>query len=73
MSKQYEYKVEDIFQDIPNDPENIKMTIPPEIMEQVGLNTGDTVRITYGDMGTLILEKVDNKEKSGEEDQEEQG
>jgi antitoxin component of MazEF toxin-antitoxin module len=49
------------------------MTIPPEIMEQVGLSTGDTVRITYGDMGTLILEKVDNKEKSGEEDQEEQG
>ena len=61
MSKQYEYKVEDIFEDIPNDPKNVKMTIPPEIMEQVGLESGDTIKISYGDQGTLILEKVDEK------------
>tara|TARA_B100000497_G_C7364634_1_gene235861 strand:+ start:87 stop:308 length:222 start_codon:yes stop_codon:yes gene_type:complete len=69
MSKQYEYKVEDIFEDIPNDPKNVKMTIPPEIMEQVGLESGDTIKISYGDQGTLIIEKVDKKEDSGEEEQ----
>jgi antitoxin component of MazEF toxin-antitoxin module len=48
------------------------MTIPPEIMEQIGITTGDTVKISYGDQGSLIIEKVDKKENSGEEDQEEQ-
>ena len=31
--KKFEYKVEDIFEDIPGDSENVKFTIPPEIME----------------------------------------
>ena len=72
MRKQYVYKVEDIFEDIPDDPKNVNMTIPPEIMEQIGITTGDTVKISYGDQGSLIIEKVDKKENSGEEDQEEQ-
>jgi bifunctional DNA-binding transcriptional regulator/antitoxin component of YhaV-PrlF toxin-antitoxin module len=72
MSKQYVYKVEDIFEDIPDDPKNVNMTIPPEIMEQIGITTGDTVKISYGDQGSLIIEKVDKKENSGEENKKEQ-
>ena len=34
--KAFIYKVEDIFEDIPDDPKNVNMTIPPEIMEKVG-------------------------------------
>ena len=37
MSEQkvWEYKVEDIFEDIPGDPANVNMTIPEEIREEI--------------------------------------
>ena len=66
--KAFTYKVEDIFEDIPDDPKNMNMTIPPEIMEQAGLKTGDTIKISYGDQGSLILEKVDKKETNEQEE-----
>jgi hypothetical protein len=66
--KAFIYKVEDIFEDIPDDPKNVNMTIPPEIMEQAGLKTGDTIKISYGDQGSLILEKVDKKETNEQEE-----
>jgi len=33
-----EYKVEDIFEDDPDNPENVLMNIPPEIAEKMGGN-----------------------------------
>ena len=59
------YKYEDIFEDDPNNPGNVLMTIPPEICEEVGLKPGDPVKILMGDQGTLIIEKV-NEEDNGE-------
>jgi hypothetical protein len=59
------FKVEDIFEDIPNDPENVLMNLPEEVMESAGIKPGDTVKILLGDQGTLIIEKI--KENSGEE------
>ena len=41
--KAFIYKVEDIFEDIPDDPKNVNMTIPPEIMEKANLKEGDTI------------------------------
>jgi|TARA_R110000803_G_scaffold170891_1_gene233842 formylmethanofuran dehydrogenase subunit D len=66
--KAFIYKVEDIFEDIPDDPKNMNMTIPPEIMEKVGLKEGDTIKISYGDQGTIIFEKVDKKETNEKEE-----
>jgi|TARA_B110000259_G_scaffold121937_1_gene138341 hypothetical protein len=66
--KAFIYKVEDIFEDIPDDPKNMNMTIPPEIMEKVGLKPGDTIKISYGDQGTIIFEKVDKKETNEKEE-----
>lgn len=57
------YKVEDIFHDIEGDPENVNMTIPPEIMEAQGWKEGDTVKIEIGDQGTIIITKVDDNKK----------
>lgn len=51
------YLAEDIFQDIPDDPENVLMTIPPEICEQANLKEGDTVHIEAKD-GALIITKA---------------
>lgn len=51
------YLAEDIFQDIPDDPENVLMTIPPEICEQANLKEGDTVHIEVQN-GQMTITKV---------------
>ena len=63
MSKVITYKVEDIFQDIEGDPENVNMTIPPEISERMGWTEGDILKITVED-GQISISK---KEPDGEE------
>jgi len=67
QNKIHTYKVEDIFEDIPSDPENVIMNLPPEVMEEAGIKPGDTVKILLGDQGSLIIEKI--KENSGKEEQ----
>jgi antitoxin component of MazEF toxin-antitoxin module len=62
-----EYKVEEIFQDDPNDPENVIMTIPPEIMEAKGWKEGTAIKVYIGDKGSLIIEEIKEKETDGEE------
>jgi len=69
MTKQlnrWEYKVEEIFEDIPDDPNNVNMKIPDEVAEKAGLKPGDNIKILWGDQGTIIIEKLD-KENSGKE------
>ena len=63
MSKVITYKVEDIFQDIEGDPENVNMNIPPEISERMGWTEGDILKITVED-GQISISK---KEPNGEE------
>jgi hypothetical protein len=52
------YNADDIFEDIPGDPDNVIMKIPPEILEQNGWKTGDTL-IIEAEEGRLILKKKD--------------
>ena len=65
-NKQWTYRVEDIFEDIPDDPENVNMKIPDEIAEKAGLKPGDPIKILWGDQGTIIIEKI-TKEESNEQ------
>jgi len=51
------YKYEEIFEDIPDDPDNVIMKIPPEICEAQGWKTGDTINIKVED-GAMVLSKV---------------
>jgi hypothetical protein len=60
MTKTITYKVEDIFEDIPNDKENVLMKIPPEISERMGWQTGDKLRIRVLEDRTISIEKVDD-------------
>ena len=53
------YKVEDIFTDIKGDPDNVLMTIPPEIIKHLGLNVGDTLNVSVENK-SIRLEKTDN-------------
>ena len=57
-----EYKVEDIFEDIENDPDNVLMNIPPEIAERMGWNPGDTLKIIV-EKGVISITKVNNGEE----------
>jgi hypothetical protein len=71
MSEQnntWTFKAEDIFEDIPDDPKNVNMNIPDEIMQKMGWKEGDTIRVLWGDQGTITIEKVE-KENSGKEKQ----
>ena len=63
---QWIFKAEEIFEDIPEDPENVNMKIPDEIAEAAGLKPGDPIKILWGDQGTIIIEKL--KDDSGEEE-----
>jgi hypothetical protein len=57
--KNLEFKVEDIFEDIPGDKEKVLMKIPDEIMKMQGWKEGDNLRIEWGDKGTIRIEKID--------------
>ena len=57
-----EYKVEDIFEDDPENPENVLMNIPPEIREQMGWKEGDVLKVKVEE-GSIVLEKVENDKK----------
>ena len=66
MSKVITYKVEDIFQDIEGDDENVLMNIPPEISEKMGWVPGDVLKFKV-EQGVITVEKVekevDNKDQ----------
>lgn len=51
------YNVEDIFQDIPGDPDNVIMKFPPELLEEAGWKEGDTLNIQIED-GVITVTKV---------------
>lgn len=55
MSKTY--LVNELFQDIPGDLENVLFTIPPEICEQLGWKEGDNIHIE-AEEGQLKISKV---------------
>lgn len=61
--KTWTFKAEEIFEDIPDDPENILMNIPPEISEKMGWVPGDVLRILVGDQGTIQIEKVEQQKE----------
>lgn len=54
------YAVEEIFEDIPNDDENVLMKIPPEVCEQMNWKEGDVLKITVKE-GAIHIAKADGK------------
>lgn len=50
------FNAEDIFEDIPGDPDNVILKFPPELLAQTGWKEGDTLDITEED-GALVIKK----------------
>ena len=57
-----EYKVEDIFEDIEGDEENVLMNIPDEILEQMGWKEGDVLQFEEEE-GSIVITKKQNGEE----------
>jgi hypothetical protein len=56
MTIQKTFKAEEIFEEIPGDPDNVMMKIPDEICEAQGWKEGDTLTIKVED-GALVISK----------------
>ena len=54
--EKHTYNVEDIFEDIPGDPDNVIMKLPPELLERNGWKDGDTLNIELQD-GAIVISK----------------
>ena len=66
-SKQFTYNYEDIFQDDPNDPEKVIMTIPEEIRNENGWTEGDLLKFSVNEeTRTLTIIKVGEKDESND-------
>jgi formylmethanofuran dehydrogenase subunit D len=51
------FLAEEIFEDIPGDPDNVIMKIPPEICEAQGWKEGDTLNIKV-ENGAIVISKA---------------
>ena len=60
MGKKWTYQAEDIFEEMPESPEEVLMKIPEEVCQEVGLVPGDNVKVSVGDQGTIIIEKIED-------------
>lgn len=49
MTKQYIYNADEIFEEIPSDPESVLLKIPPELAASMGWEPGDTIQVTATD------------------------
>lgn len=52
------YNVEDLFEDIPDDTDNVILKFPPEILEHTGWKEGDILDINVED-GVITVCKKD--------------
>jgi hypothetical protein len=51
------FKAEDIFEEIPGDPENVILKFPPELLESTGWKEGDILDINVED-GAIVIKKL---------------
>jgi len=57
--KNHTVKVEDLFEDIEDDPDNVIMNIPPTVLASLGLDIGDTLMVECV-QNSLVLRKKEN-------------
>lgn len=55
------YPVEEIFNDIEGDAENVLMNIPPAVAERMGWKPGDKLHIRVLEEGGISISRVENE------------
>ena len=56
------YTVEEIFEDDPDNADNVLMKIPDEIAEQMGWKPGDVLKVSWEEGSVSIVKVDDGKE-----------
>ena len=56
----YTYKVDEIFENIPGDPDNVIMKFPPELEKELGWLINDTINITL-DGNSIVLSNISHQ------------
>ena len=51
------FKVEELFEDIPDDPDNVILKFPPEVLEHTRWQEGDTLNVEI-ENGAIVISKV---------------
>jgi hypothetical protein len=54
--RSWTFNAEEIFEEIPGDPDNVILKFPPEMLESTGWKEGDTLNIQIEE-GKLIITK----------------
>jgi hypothetical protein len=54
--EQFVFTAEDIFEEIPGDPENVRMKFPEEVLKLTGWKEGDVLDIEVKD-GKIVVTK----------------
>jgi hypothetical protein len=57
QNMKFTYNAEDLFEDIPGDPDNVILKFPPDLLEIMGWNEGDTLNIEVED-GKMTVTKI---------------
>jgi hypothetical protein len=55
---QYICDAKEVFTPDPDDPGKTILTIPPNVLAKSDFKVGDDIKVSIGDQGTIILEKV---------------
>ena len=55
-NEQFIFTAEDIFEEIPGDPDNCVMKFPPEVLALMGWKEGDTLDVKLED-GKIVVKK----------------
>lgn len=58
------YPVEDVFQDIEGDPDNVNMMIPPEVLEKMGWGEGTKIKVVAEEGVITITEIKDDNQNT---------
>jgi len=54
----YTLDAKEVFTNDPDNPEQTILTIPPDVIAKAGFKIGETIKISIGDKGTIILERA---------------
>lgn len=55
--ERWTYNSDELFEEIPGDPDNVIMKFPPELLEKIGWKEGDVLNIVVKD-GSMVISKV---------------
>lgn len=55
-NEKYIFTAEEIFEDIPGDPDNVILKFPDEVLKETGWKEGDELDVTIED-GKIVIKK----------------